>query len=274
MPELPEVETVMNLVKKRLENKKIIKSKVLNAKLRWPINIRKIKDLDDRVIKRVTRRGKYILIEFELEKEILIIHLGMTGIISFINSSEYKRDKHDHLLLFIDDFVFIFNDVRKFGSIHITKSLSDMFLIKNLGIEPLSKKFDGNYLLKLSENRLCTIKEFIMNQKIVVGIGNIYATEALFLSKIHPKMKAKHLTLLKAKLLTSHIKKILTQAIKMGGTTIRDYVNAEGKPGYFTQKLNVYQKKYCPIHKKNLISNIKISGRSSFFCNICQKEKL
>lgn len=272
MPELPEVETIMSLVKRRLTNKKIIKTKVLNAKLRWPIETRKLKNLENETIKSVRRRGKYILLEFEIEKAIFIIHLGMTGVISFTNQEEYKRHKHDHLLLFFDSFIFIFNDVRKFGSIHITQDLSEMFLIKNLGIEPLSKKFDGKYLLQLSKNKSCSIKEFIMNQKIVVGIGNIYATEALFLSKIHPSMQAKRLNLSKSKLLVSNIKFILQKAIKLGGTTIKDYVNAEGKPGYFTQELNIYQKKNCPIHKNNAVRNIKISGRSSFFCDICQKK--
>ena len=274
MPELPEVETIMSLVKRRLTNKKVIKCKVLNSKLRWPIETRKLKVLENRTIKCVKRRGKYILIEFELDKVILIIHLGMTGVISFANNHVYKRHKHDHFLLFFNDFIFVFNDIRKFGSIHLTKDISNMFLIKNLGVEPLSKKFDENYLLQLSKNRLCSIKEFIMNQKIVVGIGNIYATEALFLSKIHPKMKAKYLTLSKAKSLVSNIKDVLSQAIDMGGTTIKDYVNADGKPGYFTQKLNIYQKKTCPIHKNNTVKNIKISGRSSFFCNLCQREEL
>ena len=109
-----------------------------------------------------------------------------------------------------------------------------------------------------------------MNQKIVVGVGNIYATEALFLSKIHPAMRTNKLTLLKCKKLVSSIKSILSKAIKMGGTTIKDYVNAEGKPGYFTQELLIYQKDKCPIHKNNKVTNIKISGRASYFCDKCQ----
>jgi formamidopyrimidine-DNA glycosylase len=109
-----------------------------------------------------------------------------------------------------------------------------------------------------------------MNQKIVVGIGNIYAAEALFLSKIHPAMKTNKLTFLKCEMLVINIKSILLQAIKMGGTTIKDYVNAEGKPGYFTQKLLIYQKDTCPIHKNNKVTNIKLSGRASYFCDKCQ----
>lgn len=270
MPELPEVETIMTLVKQRVENKKIKKTKVLNPKLRWPIDSKKVKELNNKTIRNVFRRGKYLIIEFNSKKEILIIHLGMTGVISFNNIRDYIKHKHDHFLLFFSDFMFVFNDVRKFGSIHICDDLEKMFLIKNLGVEPLSDEFNTKYLYELSKKRSCTIKEFIMNQKIVVGVGNIYATEALFLSKIHPAMRTNKLTLLKCERLVLNIKSILLKAIKMGGTTIKDYVNAEGKPGYFTQKLLIYQKDTCPIHKNNKVTNIKLSGRASYFCDKCQ----
>ena len=270
MPELPEVETIKTLVNKRVENKKIKKTKVLNPKLRWRVETRKINNLANKTIKSVFRRGKYLLFKFDSEKETLIIHLGMTGIISFINIEEYKKDKHDHLLIYFGEFILVFNDVRKFGSIHISEDYENMFLIKNLGVEPLSIEFNEEYLYKVSRKRSCTIKEFIMNQNILVGVGNIYATEALFLSKIHPAMRTNRLTILSSKKLVVSIKSILLKAIKMGGTTIRDYVNAEGKPGYFTQKLMIYQKDTCPIHKNNKVSNIKISGRASYFCDKCQ----
>ena len=272
MPELPEVETVMSLVSKRVLNKKIIKTKVLNPKLRWPIDTKKMRDLEGLFIRNVFRRGKYIIIEFSRKKLTLIIHLGMTGIISFSDSKSYQKKKHDHLIIYFKDYILIFNDVRKFGSIHLSNELDDMFLIKNLGLEPLSNMFDSEYLFNVSRKRLCTIKELIMNQKIIVGVGNIYATEALFLSKINPSMKANGLSLIKAKKLVSSIKSVLSESIQMGGTTIKDYVDAEGKPGYFVQKLLIYQKEYCPIHKKHKLSNIKISGRSSFFCSKCQVE--
>ena len=270
MPELPEVETIMTLVKRRVENKKIKKTKVINPKLRWPIETRKVNNLQNKTIRSVLRRGKYLIFKFKSQEEILIIHLGMTGIISFKKTEDYEKHKHDHLLIYFSDFVFIFNDVRKFGSIHISNDLDKMFLIKNLGVEPLSSNFDTEYLYELSKKRSCTIKEFIMNQKIVVGVGNIYATEALFLSKIHPSMRTNELTLSKCRKLVSSIKRILSKAIKMGGTTIKDYINAEGKPGYFSQELLIYQKDTCPIHKNNKLTNIRISGRSSYFCDKCQ----
>ena len=272
MPELPEVETVMALVRKRVLDKKIIKTRVLNPKLRWPIDIKKIRALEGLFIRKVYRRGKYLIIEFNRINLFLIIHLGMTGIVSFSEDKGYKRNKHDHLLINFKDFILIFNDVRKFGSIHLCKKLDDMFLIKNLGLEPLSDEFDYKYIFDIAKKRSCCIKELIMNQKIIVGVGNIYATEALFLSNIHPAMKANKLSVSKSKKLVKHIKLVLLESIKMGGTTIKDYVNAEGKPGYFVQKLLIYQKQNCPIHKNHKVDNIKISGRSSFFCSKCQKE--
>jgi len=242
----------------------------LNPKLRWPINSNSIRNLKGQTIQKVARRGKYILLQFNGCKLTMVIHLGMTGIVSFKEFGKYKRQKHDHLLLYFEKFLLIYNDVRKFGSIHTTNKLSNMFLLKNLGPEPLSESFNIDYLINVANKRKCSVKELIMNQRIVVGVGNIYATEALFLSKIHPSMFANKVTKSQYKKLIKNIQLVLSRAISMGGSTIKDFVNAEGKPGYFSQELLIYQKKYCPIHKKNLISNIKISGRSSFFCNKCQ----
>ena len=272
MPELPEVETIMTLIRKRILSKKIIKTKVLNPKLRWPIDTKRVRELKGCIIRDVFRRGKYLVIKFNRKDQTLIIHLGMTGIISFSYSERYRKNKHDHFLVYFEDFILIFNDVRKFGSIHLCNNFDDMFLIKTLGPEPLSNKFNSKYIYDVAKKRSCGIKQLIMNQKVVAGIGNIYATESLFLSKIHPSMTASNLSISQAKKLTINIKSVLLESIDMGGTTIKDYINAEGKPGYFVQKLLIYQKEYCPIHKKNKVSNVKISGRSSFFCSKCQKE--
>ena len=270
MPELPEVETVKSYVSRKVLNKKIIKTEVLNTKLRWPINSGKIGSIRGKTIKKVIRRGKYILIQFKQLSHTLVIHLGMTGIISFKDIDKYKKDKHDHFLIYFKTFVLIYNDVRKFGSIHITSEVNKMFLLKDLGPEPMSNNFNIEYLIDIAKKRTCSVKELIMNQKIVVGVGNIYATEALFLSKIHPGISANKVRKSQYIKLIKNIKSVLSRAISMGGSTIKDFINAEGKPGYFSQELLVYQKKYCPIHKKNLLSNLKISGRSSFFCNKCQ----
>ena len=271
MPELPEVETIMTLVKHRISNQSIRKIKVLNRNLRWPIETEKIRKLEGYRVKSIYRRGKYIIITFISTNLQLVLHLGMTGVISFKNIAEYSKNKHDHFLIYFDNFLMIFNDIRKFGSIHLTDDLSSLFLINNLGIEPLSKRFSGEYMYTLSRNKSCTIKDFIMNQKIVVGIGNIYATESLFMAGIFPGKASGSISKKKYHLLATNIKKVLRKAIKSGGTSIRNYKDTDGNPGYFAQKLLVYQKKYCSIHKSTLISNLKISGRSSFFCSKCQK---
>ena len=271
MPELPEVETVKSYLVKKIVHRKITNIKVLNSKLRWPINTRSVRRVIGYEIREVRRRGKYILLDFEGTQLSMVIHLGMTGIISLSKIGEYKKEKHDHLLIIFEDLILIYNDVRKFGSIHLTEETKNMFLLKNLGPEPMSGEFDSNYLFNASIDRKCSIKELLMNQKIVVGIGNIYVTESLFISKIHPSTPASRITKSQCKILIKNIKTVLSKAISMGGSTIKDFLNAEGKPGYFSQKLLVYQKTYCPIHKKNLIKNIRISGRSSFFCDICQK---
>ena len=244
MPELPEVETVKTYVYERVLHKKIKNIKVLDKKLRWPIDTKKIGNSKSKTIKQVTRRGKYILLQFDEPMLTIVIHLGMTGIIYFRKISEYKKRKHDHLVLYFDEYVLVYNDVRKFGSIHVTNEPSNMFLLKGLGPEPMSEGFNTDYLFDKANRRTCSVKELIMNQKVVVGIGNIYAAEALFLSKIHPSSSANKISKKKYEILVKNIKQVLSKAISMGGSTIKDFVNAEGKPGYFTQELLVYKKKY------------------------------
>ena len=271
MPELPEVETVKSYLVKKILHKKITNIKVLNTKLRWPIDTRGINKVIGNKIKQVHRRGKYILLHFEGTQLSMVIHLGMTGMISLYKDGEYKKEKHDHLLIIFEDLILVYNDVRKFGSIHLTDETKNMFLLRDLGPEPMSREFGSSYLYNKSIGRKCSIKELLMNQKVVVGIGNIYVTESLFLSKIHPSTPASRITKSQCSILIKNINMVLSKAISMGGSTIKDFLNADGKPGYFSQELLVYQRKYCPIHKKNLIKNIKISGRSSFFCDKCQK---
>ena len=271
MPELPEVETVKTYVCEKVLHKKIKNIKVLDKKLRWPIDSKKIGKTTGKTIKQVKRRGKYILLQLDEPLLTIVIHLGMTGIISFRKNNEYKKRKHDHFLMHFDEYILVYNDVRKFGSIHITNQISSMFLLKDLGPEPMSQKFNIDYLFEIANRRTCSVKELIMNQRVVVGIGNIYATEALFLSRIHPAALANKISKEKYQILIKNIKHVLSKAISMGGSTIKDFINPEGNPGYFSQELLVYKKKYCPVHKKNLIDNIKIAGRSSFFCDKCQK---
>ena len=217
MPELPEVETVKSYVGDKVLYKKIINIKVLNPKLRWPIDKRNIKKIIGKKIQKVDRRGKYILLQFEGISESLIIHLGMTGVISFMAVEDYNNHRHDHLLVYFEGFVLVYNDVRKFGSIHITNDVKNMFLIKDLGPEPMSQDFNSDYLYTKSKNRKCYVKELIMNQKVVVGIGNIYASESLFLSKIHPATISNRITKAQCRRLIINIQYVLSKAILWAG---------------------------------------------------------
>ncbi len=267
MPELPEVETVCNAIKKSIKINKIKEFTTINPKLRWNID-KKIKKLLLNVdIKEIYRRGKYIILKFDHGN--IIIHLGMTGIIKFIKN-KYKANKHDHYeIKFQDNTILRYNDVRKFGSIHWVKNIEDNFLIKNLGVEPLSNNFNYEYIKTISKKRNVAIKNIIMNQKIVVGIGNIYACEALYMSKIKPNKKCKLLSTNDFKNLVRSIKKVLQKSIKAGGTSIKDFKNIDGAPGYFKQKLLIYGLEKCACGKN--VKNMKISGRSSFYCSSCQK---
>ena len=269
MPELPEVETVVNAINKSLKSMTIGKFIIMNSKLRWDIN-KNIPDVvKNKNIQNIYRRGKHIILR--LDDGYLIIHLGMTGIIKFIGQMDLNSiGKHDHYEIHLKDKTILrYNDVRKFGSIHWVKNLKNHFLIKNLGPEPLSQEFDGEYLKNKCRNRNTAIKNLIMNQNIVVGVGNIYACEALFLSSIRPHRKCKYVTLKQCDELAKSIKFVLKKSIKSGGTTLKDFKTLDGTPGYFKQKLMIYG---CDICKcGTMVKNIKLSGRSSFYCSICQK---
>ena len=268
MPELPEVETVCNALKNRAESKIIKEFKIYNPNLRWVIN-RKIPDKTaNQKINLIKRRGKYIV--FHLDNGYLIIHLGMTGIIKLLKMN-VSTVKHDHFDININDKLLLrFNDVRKFGSVHWAESMNQHFLIKNLGPEPLSEDFSSEYLKEKSKKRKITIKDLIMNQQIVVGVGNIYATESLLLSKIRPNRRCYNLTKKEYDDLTKSIKRVLKKAIKAGGTSISDFKNLDGGVGYFSQKLKIYGLDECGICGEKTY-NITIAGRSSYYCKKCQR---
>ena len=267
MPELPEVETVCNAIKNSIKTNKVKEFTIINPKLRWDIDKNITKLLCKVDIKKIHRRGKYIILKFNHGN--LIIHLGMTGIIKFLKNKQ-KINKHDHYEIRLQDNTILrYNDIRKFGSVHWAKNIKDNFLIKNLGVEPLSNSFNYEYIKKISKKRNVAIKNIIMDQKIVVGIGNIYASEALYMSKIKPNKNCKLLSADNFKNLVKSIKKVLQKSIKAGGTSIKDFQNVDGSPGYFKQKLLIYGLEKCRCGKN--IKNIKISGRSSFYCSNCQK---
>ena len=269
MPELPEVETVVNAINKSLKSMTIDKFIIINRKLRWDISNNIPNLLKNKNIKVIYRRGKYIIIR--LNNGCLIIHLGMTGIIKLINNPVSNNiDKHDHYEIHLKDKkVLRYNDVRKFGSIHWTENIDNHFLIKNLGPEPLSDEFNGVFLKDKCRNRTIPIKNLIMNQNIVVGVGNIYACEALHLSSIKPHKKCRYMTLKQCSDLAESIKFVLIKSIKSGGTTLKDFKTLDGSSGYFKQKLMIYDCEFCKCGMK--VKNIKLGGRSSFYCSICQK---
>jgi len=268
MPELPEVETTKNGLERLLTNKKITKVEILNSNLRWIVDQSIKSKIKNQTIKSFSRRGKYIL--FNLEEGYLMIHLGMSGKINVVDINEPLK-KHDHFLLFFENIVMRFNDSRRFGSIFYLDSLSHK-LIDHLGVEPLEDSFHKNYLFKNSRNKTKNVKAFIMDSKVVVGVGNIYACESLFITGINPKTKANKISKQRYIDLTENIKKVLTRAIKAGGTTLQDFAKVDGKPGYFSQELSVYgrENKNC-FNCNGKIKRIIQNQRSTFYCPKCQK---
>jgi formamidopyrimidine-DNA glycosylase len=274
MPELPEVETTRKGIKPYLENTTITAVIIRNFSLRWPIENDLPDILTNRIIHCVSRRAKYLLIEFE--NGTLMIHLGMSGSLRILDKLEQGNPgKHDHLDIELSNgHILRYNDPRRFGSVLWTSEpINQHRLIAHLGPEPLLKEFNAEYLQQQAQSKLYSIKTLIMNGKIVVGVGNIYANESLFLAKIHPRTVAQSLSLIQYVELTEQIKIILRRAIKSGGTTLKDFTNSDGKPGYFAQYLNVYGRKgeSCSICKSK-IQHYKESQRATYYCPLCQPE--
>lgn len=271
MPELPEVETTRRGIAPHIENNTISAVIVRNRNMRWPIPNGLNAKLKNQKIISITRRAKYLLIKTEIGT--LILHLGMSGSLRILATTE-AVEKHDHFeLQFKDGICLRLRDPRRFGSVLWTKDdpLKHKLLIK-LGPEPLDKEFNSELLFQKSRKRKTSIKQFIMDAKIVVGVGNIYASEALFISGINPKRLAGKITKKHSLDLTRAIKKILTQAIKQGGTTLKDFKSSDGKPGYFQQKLKVYDRKgEACVNCKKPIKQITLGQRSTFYCSNCQK---
>lgn len=270
MPELPEVETTRQGILPFVEGK-IVKSVIVRQpKLRWPIPGTLSTEIIQQRIIRITRRGKYLL--FDTKAGTLMIHLGMSGSLRVLKKTSPVK-KHDHVDFIFSGATLRYHDPRRFGSIlwfHEDPILHP--LLRNLGLEPLTPEFTGHYLWEQSRKRSIAVKPFIMNAQIVVGVGNIYATEALFLSGIRPTRAASKISLQAYKQLANNIKKILEKAIKQGGSTLRDFVSAEGKPGYFAQQLQVYGRDGLPCyHCGTLIKVVRQGQRSSAYCPICQK---
>ena len=277
MPELPEVETSKKYLKQFLLNAKIIDIQSNISKLRWKINPEIKKKFNNTIILKIDRIGKYILINTS-NKNTIIFHLGMSGYLS-IKDDNFKKIKHDHIIInFLDKNAnkksLVFNDQRRFGHIdfHNTSSLGKHFLIKNLGIDGLSKCLKYNFLSKIFFKKTMIIKNALLDQKIICGIGNIYASEILFYSKIHPLKKVNHLKKDEIKSLLFNINIVLSKAVLDGGTTIKDYKQPNGKVGYFKQKLKVYGREKLKCYDcRNIILKLTINKRATYICPECQK---
>ena len=272
MPELPEVETVCRGIHSEIKGRTIKEIWQSNKKMRFsaPDNFSEV--LIGSKITDVKRRSKYILIELN-NGYYLVIHLGMSGRILF-QDKNYETKKHDHLIIdFDDEKNLVFNDTRRFGlyTIIISDELEQHKLFKELGIEPLKPEFNGNYLRSMFKNKSANIKQAIMDAKNLVGVGNIYASESLFRSKINPSIAANKLPLKKLQLLSDKIKEVLNEAIASGGSTLRDYVRSDGDIGYFQNKHYVYGRENLPCFIcGSKVKKIVQQGRSSFYCSKCQ----
>jgi len=276
MPELPEVETVCLALSKITNNSRVRNIELFRKDLRWNINENLEKDLIQKILKKPFRRGKYILVPTSNE-QILLIHLGMSGTIKII-SKKYNLSKHDHVKIDIEtkdnkNFSVIYNDPRRFGYIDLfdISKIENHFLLKKLGVEPLNKDFTVHYLQEKIYKKSKCVKNFLMDQSIIAGIGNIYACEILHRAKINPLQTVNSLNKEHLKSIVKATKFILKKSINVGGTSIRNHLQPDGNLGYFAQKLQVYGKNKQNCNRcKNLISVINISKRSTYFCSYCQ----
>lgn len=273
MPELPEVETTRRGIEPFIIEQIIADVVLRQPRLRWPVRTDLAELLHGERIIAVRRRAKYLLLETAVGT--LIIHLGMSGSLRVFTSSNVPNvQKHDHLdIVFINGSILRFHDPRRFGAVlWYIGAIEHHPLLAKLGPEPLSDEFNGSYLYDRLNKQKRAIKIAIMDNKNVVGVGNIYANEALFRSQIHPATSALNLTSAQYIILAEKIKEVLQEAIIAGGSTLRDFVNSDGKSGYFQLQHDVYGRvnEHCKICGQ-LIEKISLGQRSSFFCPTCQK---
>ena len=270
MPELPEVETTRRGLEPHIVNRQVISIHIYKKQLRWEIPGHLTGTLKNQTIQKISRRAKYLLLDFKEGQ--LVMHLGMSGSISVVPSNEPLK-KHHHFELNLDnDMSMRFHDPRRFGSILWQKNNEQLNLLKNLGPEPLGSDFYDSILFNSSRGKTKNIKAFIMDSNIVVGVGNIYASESLFLAGISPKRRAGKTSNNRYKILTKCIKKILLDAINNGGTTLNDFSNVDGEAGYFAQVLSVYGRNNMPCKRcDGTIKRIVQNQRATYYCTKCQK---
>ena len=269
MPELPEVETTKTSLLPLL-GQTVLKVTVHQPSLRWPIPNDLQKLVGQKLIQ-LTRRSKYILAQFE--QDTMLWHLGMSGSFRICDEHDELR-KHDHFMLQLDDVQLRYHDPRRFGCILWLDEYSQSKIIDTLGPEPLSEAFHADYLFNRFKTKNTAIKVAMMDNHIVVGVGNIYATESLFNLGIHPAQPASSLTFQQVEKMVIEIKRILKQAIVLGGSTLRDYSNARGENGYYQQTLLAYGRagEMC-VNCETTLENLKLGQRASVFCPQCQALK-
>lgn len=270
MPELPEVETIRRGIEPYVAGRRIRSVVIRDSRLRWPVPA----DFADRIqgqrIRAVRRRAKYLLLD--TGGGAALVHLGMTGRLQVVSAGEPLR-KHDHADFVLDSGdILRFHDPRRFGSILWSPEPARHPLLAGLGPEPFDPAFDGDYLYRRSRGRRVAIKVFIMNAAIVVGVGNIYASEALFRAGIRPTRAAGRISAARMAALAAAIRHVLTRAIEAGGTTLRDFYGGDGNPGYFQQELAAYGRTGEPCTRCGAPIRHKVIGqRSTFYCSACQR---
>jgi len=287
MPELPEVEIVKQSLDQKIKLKKIHKVIIKNRNLRFKIPLKFEKNLINKVIKKITRFSKYLIINFT-DNTFCIIHLGMSGTIHLLEEDEKKihtntsfyssqklPTKHNHVKIYFHKLKMIYNDPRRFGFFKLVKNKNELLkLFKNLGPEPFSELFNLKYVLKYFTGKNKNIKNFLIDQKFVSGIGNIYASEILYFCKIKPTKRGKNLSIQECKKIIYFSRHVLKKSIQKGGSSIRDFKNVLGYTGKFQKEFRVYQRENlrCPSKQcEGIIKKKFITNRSTFFCNVCQK---
>lgn len=269
MPELPEVETSRRGIAPWLERQQVRKVTIRERRLRWPVPAYIDTELPGKFINSLRRRAKYLL--FETNAGTMLLHLGMSGSIRIVDPDE-PAGKHDHVDIEVGNGKALrFRDPRRFGSLLWTSDPANHPLLRGLGPEPLGDDFNGAYLYRAARGRRVAVKQFIMNSAIVVGVGNIYASESLFGAGIHPARRADRISLTRMEVLAQSIGDVLERAIRAGGTTLRDFHGGDGEPGYFRQELMVYDRAGAPcVTCKSPVSQTVQGQRSTYYCKRCQ----
>jgi formamidopyrimidine-DNA glycosylase len=270
VPELPEVETTRRGIERALKSRRVEVLRIYDRRLRWPIEANLPEEVAGQRVLAIGRRAKYLLIM--LERGTLIVHLGMSGSLR-LRESAAPLLKHDHYALLINSGKELrFHDPRRFGSLHYTREdPAEHRLLRSLAPEPFDKAFDAEYLRRITRGRRAAIKQVLLNGRLVTGVGNIYASEALFRARINPRRAARRLTQKEIARLVKAVRTTLQAAIRAGGTSLRDYVDTEGDPGAFRQKLYVYERdgEACRVCKTP-VRKITQGQRSTYFCPQCQ----